>query len=286
MASAAAAAAAAPLFELGLIADCQHGDKPAANGRTYRESLHRLALAVEHLNEFDDLHAVLHLGDVIDGRETLDDSLQDLSNVLGVMQRLHPRLHEQVLHAVGNHDLAVPRAQLREALGLADSGTFFSTAVRGAVGWRIVMLDTYQISTSWVKQGRQPPSIAADRWLEEHAERPNALDWNGAVGEEQRQWLSETLDAAGSVGDRVLVFGHSPLLPGASDAVHCAWDGAETAAILGMYSCKPPAASLLHNRTPGPRACNAIAQALSGWLTSLPSEVQRPCVLCSFHTCM
>eukprot|EP01052_Picozoa_sp_SAG31_P023679 SAG31_NODE_1968_length_6780_cov_1.940129_2_plen_125_part_00 len=67
-----------PIFQLGLIADCQHGDKPARNGRTYRESLDRLALAVQHLNKLDDLHAVLHLGDVIDGQDTLHASLADL----------------------------------------------------------------------------------------------------------------------------------------------------------------------------------------------------------------
>ena len=38
-----AAAADAPVFELGVIADAQYGDKEARNGRTYRESLGRLA---------------------------------------------------------------------------------------------------------------------------------------------------------------------------------------------------------------------------------------------------
>ena len=34
-----------------------------------------------HLNTFD-LRAVLHLGDVIDGQETLEKSVDDLSNVV------------------------------------------------------------------------------------------------------------------------------------------------------------------------------------------------------------
>jgi 3',5'-cyclic AMP phosphodiesterase CpdA len=222
-----------PLFQLGLIADCQHADKPPAGGRTYRESLDRLALAVEHLNTFD-LSAVLHLGDVIDGRATLEESLDDLGNVLASMQRLRPRAHEKVLHAIGNHDLAVPRPQLERALDLATP--YYSEAVRDVAGWRLVILDTYQVTQSWVAQGRQGPCAEADLWLKEHSERPNALEWNGALGQTQRKWLSAELAAAAAAGERVLVFGHAPLLNGASDEVHCAWDGEETAAILGALN--------------------------------------------------
>ena len=135
-----------PLFQLGLIADCQHADKPPASGRTYRESLDRLAVAVEHLNTFD-LSAVLHLGDVIDGRETLEESLDDLGNVLASMQRLRPRAHEKVLHAIGNHDLAVPRPQLEQALDLAGN-TFYSKAVRNVAGWRLIVVDTYRLAAT------------------------------------------------------------------------------------------------------------------------------------------
>ncbi len=235
------AAGATPLFQLGLIADCQHADKPPAGGRTYRESLGRLALAVEHLNNFE-LSAVLHLGDVIDGRETLDESLVDLGNVLASMQRLRPRAHEKVLHAIGNHDLAVPRPQLEQALDLPGS-SFYSEPLRNVAGWRLIVLDTYQVTQSWVAQGRQSPCAEAELWLEEHAERPNALDWNGALGQAQREWLSSELLVAESAGERVLVFGHAPLLPGASDEVHCAWDGEETAAILGALNSLCPMAA-------------------------------------------
>lgn len=164
-----------PLFQLGIMADCQHADKPARGAITYRESLDRLAQAVEHLNTFD-LCAVLHLGDVIDGRETLESSVHDLDNVLAALSMLRPRLHERVLHAIGNHDLAVPRPQLALALDLAGNSTFYSEAVRSHAGWRLIVLDTFQVTRSWVEQGRQPPSAEADTWLQEHADRPNAVE--------------------------------------------------------------------------------------------------------------
>eukprot|EP01052_Picozoa_sp_SAG31_P023680 SAG31_NODE_1968_length_6780_cov_1.940129_3_plen_239_part_00 len=138
---------------------------------------------------------------------------------------------------IGNHDLAVPRSQLAQALSLDHSGTFYSVPIRGVTGWRIVVLDTYQVSLSWVAEGRQPPNGDAKRWLARHAARPNAVEWNGAIGTAQREWLKHTLEAAAAMKERVLVFGHSPLLPGASDEVHCAWDAADTAAVLDAHEC-------------------------------------------------
>ena len=80
-----AAAADAPVFELGVIADIQYGDKKPGGGRTFRESLDRLAAAVEHLNKLPSLKAVLHLGDLIDGQKVIKKSVEDLKKVLGCL---------------------------------------------------------------------------------------------------------------------------------------------------------------------------------------------------------
>eukprot|EP01050_Picozoa_sp_SAG11_P018845 SAG11_NODE_2912_length_2844_cov_4.296539_1_plen_297_part_00 len=218
-----------------MIADVQYGDKPAKNGRTYRESLGRLTAAVEHLNDLPALLAVLHLGDVIDGRETLGESVEDLSAVLACLGGLRPRPHKNVLHAIGNHDLAVPREKLAAALGLDIDQTYFSIPVAGVTGWRLVVLDTVCVCRQFVDEGFQRPAPAADRWLAEHADLPNAVDWNGAIGEEQRDWLDGVLAACDAAGERVLVCGHNPLLPEASDETHCAWDGAETCQLLDRH---------------------------------------------------
>ena len=230
-----AAAADAPVFELGVIADAQYGDKEARNGRTYRESLGRLAAAVEHLNEQPSLKAVLHLGDVIDGREVIEESVEDLGAVLGCLGGLRRRPHEHVLHAIGNHDLAVPRPQLAQALDLDADQTYFELPVAGVEGWRLVMLDTVCVCRQFVDDGFQRPDPAADRWLAENADLPNAVEWNGAVGAEQRAWLDGVLAGCDASGERAIVFGHNPLLPAASDATHCAWDGPEMLELLDRH---------------------------------------------------
>jgi hypothetical protein len=193
----------AAVFELGVVADCQYGDKPAADGRSYRESLGRLGAAVDRLNS-KSLRAVLHLGDVIDGRDTLASSVEDLAAVL----QIFGGLRHELLHTVGNHDLAVPRHQLADALGL--SSTYFSRRVPGT-RWHVVVLDTVRVCKQWVAEGRQGADPEADRWLAEHADRSNAVEWNGMCGEQQRQWLETTLDECDAAGDRALVFGHHPL---------------------------------------------------------------------------
>lgn len=228
----------AATFALGLIADCQYADKPMINGRSYRESLDRLSVAIEALNA-KPLKAVLHLGDVIDGRSTLEASTEDLAVVL----QTFGGLRHELFHAVGNHDLAVPRPHLEAALALnaaADTGPgtggCYSSRRVPDTSWWVIVLDTVHVCKQWVDEGRQPADPEADRWLLEHAELPNATFWNGMLGEEQRQWLDNTLSDCDASGDRVLVFGHHPLLPAASDATHCAWDGPEAVEILDSHA--------------------------------------------------
>ena len=195
----------AALFELGVIADCQFGDKPSANGRSYRESLGRLVVAVDALNT-KPLKAVLHLGDVIDGRDTHEASVEDLAAVL----QTFGGLRHELLHAVGNHDLAVPRPQLAAALALTADTCYYSRPVPGT-SWRLIVLDTVHVCNQWVDEGRQTVDPVADRWPAEHADQPNATVWNGMLGVEQRQWLDTTLSECDAAGERALVFGHNPL---------------------------------------------------------------------------
>ena len=46
------------------------------------------------------------------------------------------------------------------------------------------------------------PDPEADRWLAEHTDLPNAVLWNGAVGEGQRRWLDGVLAACDAAGER------------------------------------------------------------------------------------
>lgn len=61
---------------------------------------------------------------------------------------------------------------------------------------------------------------------------PNAMSWNGGVGDVQIRWLRETLQKAERAGERAFVFCHFPVLAAASTPVHLLWNHAEVLEIL------------------------------------------------------
>lgn len=72
----------------------------------------------------------------------------------------------------------------------------------------------------------------AEEYLAAHDGEPNAVGWNGAVGEAQREWLVAELAAARAANERVIVFAHAPVLEAASTPAHLVWDHAEVVALL------------------------------------------------------
>ena len=77
--------------------------------------------------------------------------------MLGCLAGLRPRPHEHVLHAIGNHDLAVPREQLAAALDLQADRTYFELPVAGVEGWRLIVLYTVCVCRQFVDEGFQRP---------------------------------------------------------------------------------------------------------------------------------
>jgi len=68
-----------PLLSLGLIADAQYADVPAAGTRFYRQSIEKLGSAIELFNKLD-LGFCVHLGDLIDRKwDSFDAILKPLA---------------------------------------------------------------------------------------------------------------------------------------------------------------------------------------------------------------
>ncbi len=61
---------------------------------------------------------------------------------------------------------------------------------------------------------------------------PNAQDWNGAAGVQQREWLQRTLEDASRRNERAVVFCHFPVLEEATTPAHLLWDHEEVLSIL------------------------------------------------------
>jgi len=213
-----------PLFRFGLLSDIQYADKETAGTRDYRGSAAKLRACVADLNRRELAFAV-QCGDLIDGRETLEGSREDLETVLAILGKLEAPLH----HVLGNHCFEVPRAELMPRLKLESGWYGFRRQ-----GWRFLVLDALDVSTCGWPPGT-PRHEEAARWLTEHprsAEHPSALPYNGAVGEDQLKWLKKELAAAEVADEHVVVFGHLPILAEASTPACLLWNHAKVLAAL------------------------------------------------------
>ena len=196
-------------FSFAVVADIQYADKDTAGRRDYRRSAAKLeacaaALASEHPA------FTMQLGDIIDG------GLENLGRILPLFNRLPaPRYH-----TLGNHDLTLDRAVLFARLGLR-SGRYDFTLN----GWRFIVLDGMEMSVRDEAGRREFARLKA-------AGAPNAQEWNGALGPDQREWLRRTLRDAKKKHQRAILFCHFPVFAEASSPEHLLWDWRETLEIL------------------------------------------------------
>lgn len=191
--------AAPPTLSFGVIADIQYADRDPASGRHFRASLKRLEECVADLNSRD-LDFTIQLGDFI------DRDVASFDRVLPLFDRLTmPRYH-----VLGNHDFPMPREQVLSKLGIEAAYYTFSSD-----GWRFVVLDTVDIAMGGGWPEDSDNYRQARQWVEklraEGMSEEQTCDRCG-LGEGQRQWLRETLREARERGERVIVFGHIPIV--------------------------------------------------------------------------
>jgi manganese-dependent ADP-ribose/CDP-alcohol diphosphatase len=210
------------LFSFGVISDIQYADQDTHGLRHYRESIEKLGECSAALNA-KNLAFVIHLGDLVDG------GVDNLDRILPVFDQIRAPKH----HVLGNHDFCAERSVLLKRLNMPAAYYQFSEP-----GWRFVVLDGMNISVagSWpegsenLRNGRK---MLADL-QQEHA--ANAQTWNGAVGEEQRQWLAKLLSDADAQKERVIVFAHFPALAASCRPNHLLWDHQQIVKLLEAHS--------------------------------------------------
>jgi len=219
-----------PLIRFAVLADIQYADKDTAGARDYRASMDRLARAVDDLNHHQ-LAFAIQLGDLI------DEGPANMDPILAAYDRITARKR----HVIGNHDAAaMDRRELLKRLGLANSFYEFAEA-----GWRFIVLDGTDLSVTggWPEESEH--FTLGLKMLDElkAAKAPNAQDWNGGVGERQMKWLTAALQRARQKKERVIVFGHSPLLASASTHAHLMWNHLavrqtlEASGVVAAYFC-------------------------------------------------
>lgn len=216
-----AAPANPPAFRFALVADVQYADKPDSGKRRYASSLARLTAAVEDWAD-EDLVFTVQLGDLLDGSESDATERVELEAVLAQLARAPQPVH----HVIGNHCLELPRPELQQRLELERSWTSFSEG-----GWRFLVVDSIWLGSAG-RVASEPLAADAARWLERHADRPEARPWNGALGPVQRAWLADELADAAAQGQRAVIFSHLPVHPESSSPGALLWDHREVLALL------------------------------------------------------
>jgi len=212
-------------FSFGIIADVQYAEKDKVGTREYRASKDKLARAVEQFNN-EQLAFVVQLGDMIDGGETAE---QELRAVTDVFNGLKTRKY----HVLGNHDFAgIDRKTAMSILGM--ERPFYEFAHQN---WRFIVLDTMDLA---VQGGWEADSLNCQlgrKMLDERvkAGASNAVDWNGAIGPAQKQWLEYVLKDAAEQKQKALIFAHHPLMP-AGDR-HNLWNNEEITKVLESHDC-------------------------------------------------
>jgi manganese-dependent ADP-ribose/CDP-alcohol diphosphatase len=192
----------------------------------YRQAPAKLREALACLSRIADppLTAVLHLGDIINGNETLEQSIKELDLIADIFHKGLGPAGIPAIHVVGNHCLSAGRAKLLQTLEVPSPGYY---AVPLPSGWRLLVLDTTEMSghsgysvDSWQQQ-------EAWDYVEKHPmsdDNPQMSDWNGGISQLQMQWLKDQLLDAEQQGQAVILASHHQVGEGASRRTHLAWN--------------------------------------------------------------
>ncbi|GAX74983.1 hypothetical protein CEUSTIGMA_g2429.t1 [Chlamydomonas eustigma] len=227
---------AAPMYSFGIIGDPQYADKDNGNveGRVqrHREVPGKLKQAVDSMlnHAAEPLSMVLLLGDFIDGRFDEAGSQEDLSLLAGILEGLNPI---PTFHVIGNHDLAFTTREHWFKTVKAPLKSYYSRSF--APGWRLVVLDTTDMSPHSGYPPGSPEAQEAAEYLKNHPQTdqdPQMTDWNGGVGQKQMSWLKSELAAAAAAGEKVITAGHHPIGEGSSRRTHTAWNWRELQDVL------------------------------------------------------
>ncbi|KAK8511667.1 hypothetical protein V6N13_029269 [Hibiscus sabdariffa] len=243
-----------PIFSFGVIADVQYADVPDGHSflgvpRYYRHSILVLQRAVQSWNNHKNLSFVINFGDIVDGKCPKDQSLNAVEKVVSEFEKFNGTVY----HMIGNHCLYnLPRDKLLPLLKIPNHGSGHAHAYYDfspTPGYRFVVLDGYDISAiGWPHD--HPNTLEALKILSEknpnsNKNSPEGLDdvdrrfvmFNGAVGNEQIEWLNNVLQDATNMKQKVIVCCHLPLHPGATGKTSLLWNYNQVMDVIHRYDC-------------------------------------------------
>jgi manganese-dependent ADP-ribose/CDP-alcohol diphosphatase len=248
-----------PLFEFGVVADPQYVD--IEDGTNYDKSLTRryrqsFQTFCEASRSFKDVSTVCNmvLGDTLDGKAgnllIHDKCLQE---IIDESHNVDPGKWHFV---VGNHDLyCFTRSELRELLyshvvfgdKSGSDGLYYEFSPYH--GSRFVVLDSFDIcemrATSEEKRETavallraKNPNIAncSPGWLDGISEEDARYNpANGALSDQQLEWLRDVLQDALNKSEKCFIFSHVPTYRPSTQPSTLLWNCEEVLSVLQSY---------------------------------------------------
>jgi hypothetical protein len=207
-----------PILKIGLVADPQYANKETAGKRYYRESLNKLAEAIDTFN-YNQVDFVQNLGDIID----IDWNSYD--SILSLYKNLNPGIENY--HLLGNHDFSIDSTHLSGLLETLSMPDFYYAYEKK--GWRFIVLDATDYAY-FSNPLHQHDLDEIDAYFEKSKGNYNHYTWNSAIGPEQQNWLKQELESAKSLGQKVIIFSHMPVKPLGN--AHNVWNNDEILKII------------------------------------------------------
>lgn len=184
----------------GIFTDCQYCACEPAGTRYYDSSPAKLIASIDEFNrqvpEF-----IIQTGDLID-RDFIS-----YDTILTILKKGVAPVH----HVLGNHDFNVSDSLKMKVSDKLHMPARYYSFTKG--GWLFIALDGNDVSLYGAASERKKQEAEQIIKRMKSSEKPNAVEWNGAVGREQIQWFSDLLDKAEKSRGKVIVFCHFPVYP-------------------------------------------------------------------------
>ncbi|MCV6630821.1 MAG: metallophosphoesterase [Flavobacteriaceae bacterium] len=208
-----------PLFEIGVVADCQYCDCAATEKRFYKKSAARLQAAIDTLNQHQ-LAFGIHLGDFI------DKDFASFDTVLPIWKQWETTTY----HVLGNHEFSVADSLKPKILPKLGMQLPYYSFVYDH--WRFLVIDGTDLSMYASSDSLQIQERDL-MFAQLQKKRPYVRPWNGAISRKQLLWIEKELQIASRENQLVGLFCHFPLLP--EDDLHNLWNNRELIQILEQH---------------------------------------------------
>ncbi len=209
-------------FEIGIITDCQYCYCDTKGERFYKESPQRLVEAVDALNKRN-LKYTIHLGDFIDRDFNSYDTLIPLWN----------KLNSKKYYVLGNHDFSVADSLKSEVINKLNIKDRYYSFVQD--NWRFIVLDGNDLSFHGALSTAKKQKTDSIYSLYKKDSVDYLQKWNGALSNNQLDWVRSELEIAKKKDENVGFYCHFPALP--FDTSHNLWNRNDLIELISEYTC-------------------------------------------------